>query len=542
MFKGESISKRRTVKSFKAVGVLIPVYMVILNLLVHFGIIKTSSSIGNYAFILFSFWWLLVGILQFFIKTYTKFILKLIFICYHLLFGAFLIFVVGISSPFIVIWILFSIASFLFISIRGFFYSFLFFIGFIALDVVIHENSVQILIADLLTLTMVIIVTSTITAVINFIHTDKKALDDSKAHELLQRNRILTIINNLADAVLSTDSNGVIVIYNAACLNLLNTNISLNGKNINEIFPLVDQDGKKINLFDEFEKSKTVTVRDDLDYFFNDNDKMRLEITFSSIRSNFTEQKRQNRDGYVAIIRDITKEKDLEEERDEFISVVSHELRTPITIAEGTISNVQVMMGHPDVTDSMLKDSVDLAHKQIVFLAGMVNDLSTLSRAERGVADSAEIIDIKELAHNLHNKYYPEAQEKGLQFNLDIEPRIGYVNTSRLYLEEMLQNFITNSIKYTKKGGVTLTFSKKNEKIIFSIKDTGIGISKSDQQKIFHKFYRSEDYRTRETSGTGLGLYIAAKLAYKIGAKIKLTSRLNYGSTFSFSLPEFKKK
>ena len=74
----------------------------------------------------------------------------------------------------------------------------------------------------------------------------------------------------------------------------------------------------------------------------------------------------------------------------------------------------------------------------------------------------------------------------------------------------------------------------------FSIADTGIGISKSDQAKIFQKFYRSEDYRTRETGGTGLGLYVAAKLAKKIGTTISVKSRLNHGSTFSFELPADK--
>ena len=73
--------------------------------------------------------------------------------------------------------------------------------------------------------------------------------------------------------------------------------------------------------------------------------------------------------------------------------------------------------------------------------------------------------------------------------------------------------------------------------VTFAVKDTGIGISRTDQAKIFGKFYRSEDYRIRETNGTGLGLYVSVKLARKLHTKIDLTSRLNYGSTFSFSLP-----
>jgi signal transduction histidine kinase len=167
----------------------------------------------------------------------------------------------------------------------------------------------------------------------------------------------------------------------------------------------------------------------------------------------------------------------------------------------------------------------------------MVNDLSTLSRAERGVADTPEDIDVREMIHKLHDEYTKEATDKKLHLNLDLGATLGHVSTSRLYLEEMLQNFITNAIKYTKTGTVTVSVKQKLGDIKFSIKDSGIGISKSDQTKIYQKFYRSEDYRTRETNGTGLGLYVAAKLAHKIGTKIELVSRLNHGSTFSFTLP-----
>ena len=166
----------------------------------------------------------------------------------------------------------------------------------------------------------------------------------------------------------------------------------------------------------------------------------------------------------------------------------------------------------------------------------MVNDLSTLSRAERGVADATEEIDVAVMVHDLYNEYGPQAEAKGLHFNLDASPQLGTVVASRLYLKELLQNFITNAIKYTKKGEVTLIVKKVGDSLEFAVKDTGIGISKSDQAHVFDKFWRSEDYRTRETGGTGLGLYVTAKLAKKLGTTIKMTSRLNHGSTFSFTL------
>ncbi|HMM62266.1 MAG TPA: HAMP domain-containing sensor histidine kinase, partial [Candidatus Saccharibacteria bacterium] len=324
---------------------------------------------------------------------------------------------------------------------------------------------------------------------------------------------------------------------------LLDTNEGLNGKKINDVLPLTDKEGNKVDIYNEFHDAKGMVKRDDLFYAFDDKEVIRLEITFSPIRSSYSRSKKaETHDGYIAILSDVTKSKSLEEERDEFISVVSHELRTPITIAEGTISNVQVMMDHPDITPKMLKDSIDTAHDQIMFLAKMVNDLGTLSRAERGVADTAEDIDVKELAAKLLDLYTDEAKEKKLHLNLDLGPKVGVVHTSRLYIEELLQNLITNAIKYTKKGSVTIIIKQKANKITFAVKDTGIGISKSDQSKVFGKFYRSEDYRTRETGGTGLGLYVASKLASKIGVKIELVSRLNFGSTFSFVIPAKEKE
>ncbi len=184
-----------------------------------------------------------------------------------------------------------------------------------------------------------------------------------------------------------------------------------------------------------------------------------------------------------------------------------------------------------------LASSVEAAHDQVLYLAKMVNDLSTLSRAERGVGDSQETIDVDELMNAMHRQYRKEAEAKKLHLDLDLGPKLGTVDASRLYLEELLQNFITNAIKYTREGAITLSAKRHKEGILFSVKDTGIGISRSDQAKVFEKFYRSEDYRIRETSGTGLGLYVSAKLAHKLHTKIELKSRLNHGSTFSFTLP-----
>lgn len=353
----------------------------------------------------------------------------------------------------------------------------------------------------------------------------------------LEHEQILTIVNNLADAVFSMDATGIIRLNNAAGLNLLDTNSSIIGKHVDDVFSLEDDEGKQVKVFDIISDTHTVTVNDDL-RMRNGDDVMRLELTFAPIRSSYSSKDPSGTSqGYILIARDITRVKSLEEERDEFISVVSHELRTPVAVAEGTISNAQLMLQRDMNDKKKLQQSLDEAHDQVVYLSKMVNDLSTLSRAERGVASEAEMIDVKELAHDLFNEYHPEAEKAGLHLNLELAAHIGYVRVSRLYLHELLQNFITNAIKYTTVGSVTMKVHSEGDTIRFEVEDTGIGISKSDQAKVFDKFYRSEDYRTRETNGTGLGLYVTKKLAKKMNTKIELRSRLNHGSTFAFELP-----
>ncbi len=342
--------------------------------------------------------------------------------------------------------------------------------------------------------------------------------------------QLLAVLNSISVGMLKVDTHGVIRLYNAALLNLLDTNINLVGKKTSDIFRLINDKKQPVELMDLVKK--TYGVRND-DTFLNygDDDAIRLGILINPIRT-----ARNDIDGYIFVIEDITKEKGLEEERDEFISVVSHELRTPIAISEGSISNAQLLLER-GAEPSILKSTFDEAHTQILYLANMVNDLGTLSRAERGVCDAKEPIDIDKLAHELYAKYELRAAQKNLHFNLNVVGRIGVVATSRLYLEEILQNFITNSIKYTQEGTVTLTIRKNASGVLFAVKDTGIGISKTDLKRIFEKFYRSEDYRTRESSGTGLGLYVVQKLARKLGVTIKVDSHLNHGSTFSFVLP-----
>ena len=331
---------------------------------------------------------------------------------------------------------------------------------------------------------------------------------------------------------------GSIQLYNSATLNLLDTNKDILGANADKLFRLVDENNDPILLSDVVRQTKKTTERNDLKLFYGDGQYINLRLTIIPIKNQFTIHSDHDLDGVIVMASDITKQKSLDDERDEFIGVVSHELRTPVAIAEGALSNLQLLIerqGDPRVFSSTL----DAAHKQILYLGQMVNDLSTLSRAQRGLYMDDENIDIGEFMTSLYNKYADEAKARHLRLVVNIDVT-GEVTVPSMVIEEIMQNLITNALKYTDKGSVTVGVQpiKGDAKHArFYVRDTGIGISKSDLEHIFQRFWRSEDYRTRQTSGTGLGLHVVEQLANKIGVKVNVESKLNEGSTFSIILP-----
>ena len=204
---------------------------------------------------------------------------------------------------------------------------------------------------------------------------------------MLERESLVTLVNNLAEAVITINKDGIVSIYNAATSSLLDTNANITGNSLDEILSLYDKNAKRISIKSLLKNANRVMVDDQLRTKIND-EEIRLEVTYSPIRSAASNTSTTDRN-YILILRDITKIKSLEEERDEFISVISHELRTPIAITEGAIDNAKVIFNRDSSNTKAVASTLELAHEQILFLSKMVNDLSTLSRAERGVGDTA---------------------------------------------------------------------------------------------------------------------------------------------------------
>lgn len=354
----------------------------------------------------------------------------------------------------------------------------------------------------------------------------------------IEHERLSSLINSMADGVIAIDEQQRVAVYNGAALNILDINTAITGKQLSDVLNLTNpHNNQTVHIPTLIKNSVKAYASRDYVIRYKDNSEINIYLNISPVRLGYGVK---GTGGHVILLRDITHEKSLEEERDEFISVVSHELRTPITISEGNISNALVIAekgGDP----KKIVEALNLAHEQIVFLSSLINDLSTLSRAEREkLVVQIESINIYTLLSELQKAYTPEAQEKGLELNIHPDANLHLLNSSQMYVHEILQNFITNAIKYTEKGSVTVSARQTANGVQFAVQDTGIGISRNDQAKIFEKFFRSEDFRTRSHNGTGLGLYVTLKLARLIHAEISVNSELNKGSVFTITIPNLE--
>ncbi len=354
----------------------------------------------------------------------------------------------------------------------------------------------------------------------------------------LEHERLTSLINSMADGVIAVDERQHVAVYNGAALNILDVNSELRDRRLRAVINLIDKNNQKIDIEDLVRKTTTQFTTRDLELIYPNGEKINLYLSVAPVHLGFGVEGAR---GHVLLLRDITREKSLEEERDEFISVVSHELRTPIAIAEGNISNAQLVVERSENIPELVIKSLKAAYDQTIFLSGMINDLATLSRAERGKLNvEIESINAHDLLVDLQQNYEPSANDKGLKLQIKTDPKLELLQSSKLYVREVLQNFITNAIKYSEKGTVTISAKADPDGVLFAVKDQGIGISKADKEKVFDKFFRSEDFRTRQSSGTGLGLYVTMKLARLIHADIDLESELNKGSTFTIKVPNLQ--
>lgn len=229
--------------------------------------------------------------------------------------------------------------------------------------------------------------------------------------------------------------------------------------------------------------------------------------------------------------------KELEERKDEFVSMAAHELRAPMTAIKGFISIV-IEGGAGDIPEKargFLADAGAITERVIRLVNNMVN----VSRIEEGrMVYQIEPVRLSRLIHLAYNQFKVEAQRKGLDLILDMPREVrDEVTVDPDQLLDVISNLVSNAVKYTNHGSVVIRTLQPHESLVrLEVVDTGPGISEEEQSKLFKKFYRVESH-VGKTIGTGLGLYIAKLLVKEFKGQIGVESEVGKGSTFWFELP-----
>lgn len=351
-----------------------------------------------------------------------------------------------------------------------------------------------------------------------------------------QRKRLFSLVNGLSQAIFVVDMDGRIVVYNGAALELLDTHYEIERLAAAEVAHLYNKEGKEVFPLQHVLSSGEPYSDSDLQLKLGKQERLDVYVNITPMVED------GERVGALMLLRDISEQKSLDNQKDEFISIISHELRTPVAIVEADLSTLMLpkFAQLPEHATKLLNN----AYQNLTFLASLLKDLSNLASSERSLLET-EISQLKPtvFANSIVEGIRPKIEEQGLKLRYSHTTGIKPVITSQGRVEEIIVNFLTNAMKYGGKKGSVIEFRIEPSKeysggVRFTVKDSGIGMKKQDQTQLFKKFFRSDNPQAQAVKGTGMGLYISKKQADKIGAKISFVSSLGKGSAFYLDIPK----
>jgi len=237
---------------------------------------------------------------------------------------------------------------------------------------------------------------------------------------------------------------------------------------------------------------------------------------------------------------EITKLKEQESFRREFIGNLAHELRTPVFSVQGYILTLlEGGLEDEEINRKFLKRAANGIDR----MAGIIEDLDTITRLESDRLNlKRKKIDVVSLANEIMESFEIKAKEKEIKISFDKKPSDSiYVNCDKDKIGQVFTNLINNALNYGNKNGyVKVRFFDYEDNILIEVSDNGIGIAKENLSRVFERFYRVDKSRTRHEGGTGLGLAIVKHIVESHGQLINVRSTVGEGSTFSFTLEKYK--
>jgi len=342
-----------------------------------------------------------------------------------------------------------------------------------------------------------------------------------------------TITDNLAEAVFLVDRNKAVAWLNKKAGELFNTSTdAAQGANIIEITNVKKLDSLLDDVFEQeaelncsYEEAAVKVKSSDQRYFFK-----------ISINPVFYDQKLW---GGLVQFTDVTRFHEMEKIKTDFVSIVSHEFRTPLTtIIVGVEMLKEGMLG--DLTPRG-KEVLEAIGADCERLSRLIDNLMELSRIESGtIYVEAEPTDVVDLVQEAVRPLKFQAEKQGIELITDMPPNLPPVAADFNKAVWVLTNLVGNAMRYTDPGGtITVRIRQRGKRLFFSVEDTGCGIPKEDQSKIFRKYVQVSGADHKGTGGVGLGLAIAKDIVMAHGGEIWVDSEVGKGTTFTFTFPVF---
>lgn len=347
-----------------------------------------------------------------------------------------------------------------------------------------------------------------------------------------QRMRLQVILDSTTETIFALDERSNVVLVNKAVQGLLQLSPEeITGKNMNDLF--VWKHG--LQAFTVPYIAEGVHTYSNLQYVDNAGQQRYVKLIVAPIKDTSHAGK-----AYALVtVHDETSSHELENMKTDFVSMAAHELRTPLTAVRGYLEMVQYKQEHNDTQD--VDNYVRQALKNVADLGGLINNLLDVTRIERGTLTlSMEKVDIAADITRVVDDHRFAAQDRQLTLT-KYGPHSGmYVVGDPIALREIMNNLVSNAIKYTKPNGkVDVSIEEKDAAYVIKVKDTGIGIPPEALKHLFTKFYRVHGGLDSGSTGTGLGLYIAKSIAERHKGSVGVESKEDVGSTFTVTLPKY---
>ena len=288
----------------------------------------------------------------------------------------------------------------------------------------------------------------------------------------------------------------------------------------------------------DFYKSLWKIIKEDVKTFEGEftNRKKSGDIYIARVKiSPFFNPKNNNLIGFVGVEEDITKEKEIDHAKSEFVTMASHQLRSLLTAISWT---AEQLLENRDISARALESVTDIM-RSVSRLTVLVDSLLNLSRIESGtISITPQRLDIVVFLKNYFKEVHPFCEKKNIVFHFNILVSKLEAVIDKSAFQNIIQSIVANAIEYTfEKGSVEVSLEKKENTFLVTVRDTGIGIPPEEDKKVFGKFFRASNAMTIKAGGTGVGLYIASEATKLLGGKIWFESQLNKGTTFYIELP-----